>query len=548
MEPHLLDPSTTFGGSYSTFLAHTTRSIKLHNGRTYTSYPTIRCLHLSKRSSVTPQNGLQKNTNKDLSRILRTEAAIRNIERKANSKKYNRLWPKAVLEALDEAIRKNYWETALKIFGLLRMQHWYEPRCQTYTKLLMMLGRCKQPEQASLLFEIMLSDGLKPTIDVYTALVSAYGQSGLLDKAFATVDDMKSVADCKPDAYACSILISCCTKFHRYDLIQRVLDDMSYLRIGCSTVTYNTLIHGYGKAEMFELMEESLKNMIERGSCLPDVYTLNSFIGAYGNSGKIEEMEKWYDEFQLMGIRPDIKTFNILLKSYGKAEMYDKMGAIIEFMEKRYYSPTIVTFNIIIEVLGKAGNIERMDEYFKKMKHQGMKPNSITYCSLVSAYGQAGQMKKVGSIMRQVRNSDVELDTPFFNCIISAYGRVGDVERMCELFLEMKDNKCVPDNITFATMIQAYNARGMTEAAQDLESKMITTKNYSGDLCYLGQKYNSKPGFWTSQSLAILLIPEHQFIGLSPHLILCLGPLKWTHMFDVFVVHGCRYKSSHGTQ
>ena len=61
------------------------------------------------------QNGLQKNTNKDLSRILRTDAAIRNIERKANSKKYNRLWPKAVLEALDEAIRKNFWETALKV-------------------------------------------------------------------------------------------------------------------------------------------------------------------------------------------------------------------------------------------------------------------------------------------------------------------------------------------------------------------------------------------------------------------------------------------------
>lgn len=365
------------------------------------------------------------------------------------------------------------------------MQHWYEPRCQTYTKLLMMLGKCKQPEQASLLFEIMLSDGLKPTIDVYTALVSGYGKSGLLDKAFATVDDMKSFADCKPDAYTYSILISCCTKFHRYDLIERVLDDMSYLRIGCSTVTYNTLIHGYGKAKMFELMEESLTNMIESGTCLPDVYTLNSFIGAYGNGGQIEKMEKWYDEFQLMRIRPDIKTFNILLKSYGKAGMYDKMGSVIEFMEKRFYSPTVVTFNIIIEVLGKAGNIERMDEYFKKMKHQGMKPNSITYCSLVSAYSKAGQMKKVDSIMRQVRNSDVELDTPFFNCIISAYGQVGDMERMCELFLSMKDNKCVPDNITFTTMIQAYNARGMTEAAQDLESKMITTKNYPGIMKFL---------------------------------------------------------------
>uniref|UniRef100_A0A6P6GLD9 pentatricopeptide repeat-containing protein At3g53170-like n=1 Tax=Ziziphus jujuba TaxID=326968 RepID=A0A6P6GLD9_ZIZJJ len=479
MEPHLLEP-TNLRRSSSTFLTRTMRSIKLQGEHTHLTNQTIRCLQLSKRSSPSPQNGLQKDSKKDLSRILRTDAAIRNIERKANSKKYNRLWPKAVLEALDEAIRKNFWETALKIFGLLRMQHWYEPRCQTYTKLLMMLGKCKQPEQASVLFEIMLSDGLRPTVDVYTALVFAYGQSGLLDKAFSTVDDMKSVSECKPDAYTYSILISCCTKFYRFDLIEHVLNDMSCLGIECTTVTYNTLIHGYGKAEMFELMEETLMGMIESSSCLPDVFTLNSFIGAYGNSGQIDKMEKWYDEFQLMGIKPDIKTFNILIRSYGKSEMYDKMGSVIEFMEKRFYSPTIVTFNIVIEVFGKSGNVERMDAYFKKMKHQGMKPNSITYCSLVSAYSKAGLLKKVDSIMRQVRNSDVILDTPFFNCVISAYGQAGDVQRIGELFLEMKESKCVPDNVTFATMIQAYNAQGMIEAAQDLESKMITTRNYSG--------------------------------------------------------------------
>lgn len=59
--------------------------------------------------------GLQRKTQKDLSRILRTESAIKEIERKANSKKYNNLWPKAVLEALDEAIRENRYESALKV-------------------------------------------------------------------------------------------------------------------------------------------------------------------------------------------------------------------------------------------------------------------------------------------------------------------------------------------------------------------------------------------------------------------------------------------------
>ncbi|XP_054816679.1 pentatricopeptide repeat-containing protein At3g53170 [Prosopis cineraria] len=434
----------------------------------------------SKQGSNPVSSGLQKDPKKALSRILRTEAAIRGVENKANSRKYRQLWPKAVLEALDEAIKEIRWDAALKIFALLRKQLWYKPRCQTYTKLLMMLGKCRKPEEASLLFEVMLSEGIKPTIDVYTALVSAYAQSGLLHKAFHVVEDMKAVTNCKPDIYTYSILLNSCTKLRQFDLIEHILAEMSYLGIENNNVIYNTIIDGYGKAGMFEQMEYFLTNMIEIGNCHPDVFTLNSLVGVYGNSGQIEKMEKWYEEFLLMGIKPDIKTFNIMIRSYGKAGLYDKMKSVMDFMEKRFFSPTIVTYNTIIEVFGKAGEIEKMDRYFKKMKHLGVKPNSITYCSLVNAYSKAGYIEKVDSTMRQVENSDVVLDTPFFNCMISAYGRAGDLNKMGELFLAMRERKCEPDSITFASMIQAYNRQGMTEAAQKLENRMITTKDSLG--------------------------------------------------------------------
>ncbi|XP_010324893.1 pentatricopeptide repeat-containing protein At3g53170 isoform X1 [Solanum lycopersicum] len=428
-----------------------------------------------KSSSSSTSQGLQKCSKKNLSRILRTEAAIRGIHRKANSEKYTNLWPKAVLKALDDAIRDNRWDSALKIFDLLRKQHWYEPRCHTYAKLLVMLGKCKQPSQANLLFEIMLADGLQPTVDVYTALVNAYGLSGLLDEALRTIDDMKSVSNCKPDVYTYSILIKCCTKVRRFDMIEYILAEMVYLGIECSSVTYNTIIDGYGKAKLFEQMECSLTDMIENETAFPDVFTLNSVIGSYGSCGKLEEMEKWFEEFQVMGIKPDVMTFNILIKSYGRAGMYQKMECVLDFMRNWFYSPTVVTYNIIIETLGKACLIKNMEQFFLQMKHEGVKPSSFTYCSLVSAYSRAALMENVDSIMRQVENSDVVLDTPFFNCIISAYGQVGDIERMVALFLEMKVRKCKPDYITFSTMIQAYNSQGMTEAAMDLKTEMITS-------------------------------------------------------------------------
>ncbi|CAL5201682.1 unnamed protein product [Lathyrus oleraceus] len=475
---HPPPPCVTWSSSISSTAPITcsTKFLNENHRNSSKPLPSFRVQSL-KRSSKPLSQGLQKDPNKDLSRILRTEAAIKGVENKANSWKHKQLWPKAVLEALDDAIKGCQWQNALMIFELLRNQHWYEPRCQTYTKLLMMLSKCKQPKEASQLFETMLFEGLKPTVDVFTALVSAYGHSGLFRHAFSIIEDMKSVADCKPDVYTFSVLISCCAKFRRFDLIERVLADMSYLGIECNNVTYNSIIDGYGKAGMFEKMENSLTDMIENENCQPDVFTLNSLIGSYGNGGKIDEMEKWYDEFQLMGIKPDIKTFNMMIKSYGKAGIYDKMKTVMDFMERRFFTPTIVTYNTVVEVYGKAGEIEKMDKHFKKMKHIGMKPNSVTYCSLVSAYSKAGLIDKVDSILRHVENSDVVLDTPFFNCIISAYAQAGDLKKMGELFLAMKERKCRPNNTTFACMIQAYNTQGMTEDAKKLEDMMITAKD-----------------------------------------------------------------------
>ncbi|KAJ0834135.1 putative tetratricopeptide-like helical domain superfamily [Helianthus annuus] len=447
------------------------------------SNPTSLLITAAKKKSHAPSSqGIQKSTEKQLSRILRSEAAIEAIERKANlaTVKHTRFSPKLVLEALDNAIRHRRWESALKIFDLLRSQHWYEPRCQTYTKLLILLGKCKQPMKAGLLFELMLQDGLKPTIDVYTALVSAYGYSGLLDKSLEIIDRMKLIPDCKPDVYTYSVLINCCTKLRRFDMIKRILADMEYSGVECSIVTYNTIIDGYGKAGLFKLMENMLTDMLEDGMCLPDVFTFNSVIGAYGNLGMIVEMEKWFDEFQLMGIKPNVMTFNILIKSYGKVGMYDKMGSVMDYMSKRFIPPTVITFNVIIEAYKRAGNIKKMEEVFLKMKHQGLKPNAVTYCSLVSAYGKAGLMEKIDSIMRQIENSDVILDTTFFNSVIGVYGQARDTKKMSEMLLAMKDRGCEPDDVTFATMIHAYKAMGMADAAQNLENKIFMTEHDPG--------------------------------------------------------------------
>lgn len=113
-----------------------------------------------------------------------------------------------------------------------------------------MLGKCKQPEKAHELFLAMIDEGCLVNHESYTALLSAYSRSGLFDKAFYLLEQMKNTPDCQPDVHTYSILIKSCLQVFAFDKVQALLSDMASLGIRPNTITYNTLIDAYGKAKM----------------------------------------------------------------------------------------------------------------------------------------------------------------------------------------------------------------------------------------------------------------------------------------------------------
>ncbi|XP_077224480.1 pentatricopeptide repeat (PPR) superfamily protein [Tasmannia lanceolata] len=407
---------------------------------------------------------------KAISIILRREATKAVIEKKRGPTNSKKLLPRTVLEALHERIKALRWESALKVFELLREQLWYRPNAGIYIKLIVMLGKCKQPEKAHALFQAMTDEGCIINHESYTALVSAYSRSGLLDRAFSLLEHMKKTPGCNPDVFTYSILIKSCLHIFAFDKVQTLLVDMKSQGIQPNTVTYNTLIDAYGKAGRFGEMESTLMDMLGQKDCKPDVWTMNATLRAFGGSGQIETMENCYEKFQSSGICPNIKTFNVLLDSYGKVRSYQKMSAVMEYMQKYYFSWTVVTYNVVIDAFGKAGDLKQMEYLFRLMKSERIKPNCITLCSLVRAYGRADAAEKIKGVWRIVENSDVLLDTVFFNCLIDAYGRVGCLAEMREVLELMDKRGCKPDKVTYSTMIKAYSSRGIKDRVEELQN------------------------------------------------------------------------------
>ncbi|KAG2261153.1 hypothetical protein Bca52824_068232 [Brassica carinata] len=188
---------------------HTTPSEKSSND----SSLAIRDARQRKWLKSTEEKEIQEEINskiasrKAISIILRREATKAIIEKKKGPTNSKKLLPRTVLEALHERITALRWESALQVFELLRDQLWYKPNVGIYVKLIVMLGKCKQPEKARQLFQEMIGEGCVVNHEVYTALLSAYSRSGRFDDAFTLLEVMKSSHNCQPDVHTYSILI-----------------------------------------------------------------------------------------------------------------------------------------------------------------------------------------------------------------------------------------------------------------------------------------------------------------------------------------------------
>ncbi|ERN01986.1 hypothetical protein AMTR_s00045p00075400 [Amborella trichopoda] len=354
---------------------------------------------------------------------------------------------------------------------MLREQPFYQPREGTYIKLLILLGKSAQPEQAQRLFGLMNEEGLEPTSELYTALLAAYCRSRLIDQAFLILEKMKTLPLCQPDIYTYTNLIKACVEAFRFELVDRLLAEMSDRGITPNTVTLNVVLGGYGKAGMFDKMEELLSKMLESSSCNPDVWTMNIILGLFGNVGQVEEMERWYERFRSIGISPETRTLNILIGAYGKKKMYDKMTAVMEYMRKLSYPWTSSTYNNIIEAFADSGDAKHMELAFDQMRAEGMKPDTKTFCCLINGYSNAGLFHKVVTIIRLAEKLEIVPNTTFFNSVISACAKAEDLMEMERVYARMRDKKCAPNDETYMIMTGAFEREGMRDKVLDLNEE-----------------------------------------------------------------------------
>ncbi|XP_027335957.1 pentatricopeptide repeat-containing protein At3g06430, chloroplastic-like [Abrus precatorius] len=456
-------------------------SSPLHHAKSNPIFRVTRIsLVVSASASSFSLSSLSKNKQRNQSKFPETlfresmEKTTINKKKKKKKKKEKensaKVWVHTLPETLSYHIHKKHWNIALQLFDMLREQPYYQPREETYMRLIVLLRKSGQPHHAHQLFNSIIEDGCEST-KLYTALIAAYCQNNLVDEAFSILDEMKNLPHCQPDIFTYTTLIKAHVDALNFEMVELLYDEMAERSIMPNTLTQNIVLGGCAKAEKFDQMEKILSSMMESTACKPDILTMNAVIRVFGDKGQTDMMEKWYERFRSFGIQPKTSTFDILIGAYGNKKMYDKMSSVMQYMRKVQCPWTTSTYNNVIEAFAAGGDAENLESTFDQMRAEGLKADTKTFCCLINGYANAGIFHKVINSVSLAEKLQIPENTSFYNAIISACAREDALREMERAFKRMKEKQCQPDDTTYTVMIEAYRKEGMNDKIYYLEQE-----------------------------------------------------------------------------
>jgi len=187
----------------------------------------------------------------------------------------------------------------------------------TFNTLVDACARCREMHRIPAILEDMVAQGIEPNIITHSAIIKGYCQEGRLDSALELMDTMRQSDNTafRPDEITYNTLLDGCARQNMYDRGMQLLEEMQEAGVQPTNFTLSVLvkvaIRGNKLDKAFELCEQlSYKYN----------FKLNVHVFANLMQGCVtkKNFPRALDVFTRMineRVRPDIRTYTIIVKA-----------------------------------------------------------------------------------------------------------------------------------------------------------------------------------------------------------------------------------------
>ena len=263
------------------------------------------------------------------------------------------------------------------------------PDVVTYNTLINGLCRVNEVNRGhELLKEVQSRSELKPDVVTYTSVISGYCKLGKMEEASVLFDEMIS-SGIKPNPITFNVLINGFGKAGDMVSALTMHEKMIFLGYFPDVVTFTSLIDGYCRTGQ---VNQGLKLWHEMNArnVTPNVYTFAVLINALCKENRLHEARDFLRQMKCHDFVPKPFMYNPVIDGFCKAGNVDEANKIMAEMAEKKCHPDKVTFTILIIGHCMKGRMFEAINIFNKMLSIGCAPDTITVNSLISCLLKAG--------------------------------------------------------------------------------------------------------------------------------------------------------------
>ncbi|OMP01787.1 hypothetical protein CCACVL1_02996 [Corchorus capsularis] len=316
-------------------------------------------------------------------------------------------------------------------------------------------------EQAVVIFQKMLDEGVQPTDVTIMAAARACADLGDLDCGMF-VHKLSDQLKLGSNVSVTNSLISMYSKCKRVDIAA----DM-FGKLGSKTlVSWNAMILGFAQNGR---VNDALNYFYEMytGNMRPDTYTMVSVIPALAELS-VTRLAKWIHGFCIRSyLDDDVFVMTALVDMYAKCGAIHTARKLFDMMNERH----VTTWNAMIDGYGTHGHGKAAVELFNEMKRGNIKPNDVTFLCVLSACSHSGMVEEGLSYFTSMKKDyGIEPAMDHYGAMVDILGRAGRLEEAWNFIQKMPVE---PEINVYGAMLGACKIHKNAELGEKAADKLF---------------------------------------------------------------------------
>ncbi|CAN4086383.1 unnamed protein product [Withania somnifera] len=347
-----------------------------------------------------------------------------------------------------------------------------------YSSLLKLLAKYRVfPEIESLLPNLTTCEDKLPTLEALDAVIKAYSDSNLVDKAVELYYFVFKTFDLVPHVVTVNSLLHCLVKHGKIRAARLLYDELVERSDGVEDKfldNFSTciIVTGLSKEGKVEEGRKLIEDRWGKG-CVPNIVFYNTLIDGYCKKGDVRNAYGLFKELKLKSFLPTVETYGALINGFCKDGSFEKVDMLVQEMVERGVIVNTRVCNTIIDAKCIHGFTVEAVDTVRKMVEAGSKPDIVTYNTLISYSCKDGKIQEAEILLEQVKNMGLVPTKFSYTPMIHAYCKFGDFDRALSLLAEMTAYGDKPDVSTYGALVHGLVVSSEVDVALVIRDKMI---------------------------------------------------------------------------